>query len=351
MLHQIQRPERTDLVQKRVFTLNSFTLDSGETLSNVRFGYETYGTLNSECSNAILVAHYFTGTSHVAGRYRESDVEPGYWDSVVGPGKAIDTNRYFVIGTDCLGNINVKNPDVITTGPQSLNPKTGAAYRESFPELTLGDTVRAQHALVQSLGIETLHAVCGPSMGAMMTLEWAARFPEMVPRAIGVIGGGLATEPYLMATLEQWCLPIKLGGDEGFVNALELVTLNALSPNWAHTMFAKYKDKSAILRTLRETARSRAAVADPDSFLRLARTVQGFDVRERAGQIKAKILWIPSRSDALIFPAFAERGIKEMRAFGLDVAEFWLESDGGHLDGLHSLLPAAPVISQFLQRQ
>lgn len=350
MLNQTEYATSTVLVQKRVFALNNLELECGSTLTDVRFGFECYGQLNSSRDNAILIPHYFTGSSHVAGRYRESDLEPGYWDLLVGPGKAIDTNRYFVIGVDCLGNVNTGNPDVVTTGPKSINPATGQIYGDEFPELLLTDSVRAQCALVDSLGIETLHAVCGPSMGSMQALTWAAVFPDRVKKVVGVIGGGLATEPYLIALLEQWCIPVRYDRTEGLINALELVTLNALSPNWGYEMFAKYKDKMAILRALRDTAKARAAVSDPESFLRLARTVQKYDIRAKADRIKAEILWVPSRSDALIFPQFAERGIGEMKSLGLRVTEFWLESDGGHLDGLHAILPAAGPISQFLSK-
>lgn len=347
MSHKMEPFSSNTIVQKRVFTLPHLELESGETLTDVNIGYECYGTLNEKKDNAVFIAHYFSGTSHAAGRYAESDVEPGYWDTIIGSGKAIDTDHFFVIAADSIANLNTGNPQVVTTGPKSINPKTGAAYGSAFPTVRLTDTVRAHYSLCRSLGIETLHAVCGPSMGSMQALEWAALFGDRVKRVFGAIGGGLAIEPYLISLLDQWVMPIRLNREEGLVASLELVTINALSPNWAHNMFKRRP--FAITEALREVARTRAAIADADSFLRLADAVRNFSVRENAKNISAKILWIPCRSDSLIFPEFAERGVAEMKALGLNVELEWLETDGGHLDGLSQLAQLAPTIRRFLE--
>lgn len=363
------------MVLKRVFTLPELHLQSGDTLRNVQIGYETYGRLNSNKDNAILITHYFTGTSHAAGRYHAADVEAGYWDSLIGPGKAIDTDKYFVIGVDCLSNLNTGNPMVVTTGPLSINPVTNKPYMADFPLVTIGDFVRCQHALCQFLELPRLHAVAGPSMGAMQALEWAARFPNYVDKIIGVIGGGLQTEPYLIGLLRQWCAPIYLDPNfrngyydlnfppqDGLAAALELVTLTALSPAWATKAFARrsarpdsppskdVKSLFAIENALSVTARSRAAVADANSFLRIAKAVQLFDVTSMLDGLKANILWITAKRDLLLFPEYAERGVRLLREMGLEVETFELHSEGGHLDGLGEAHPAADVISQFLAR-
>lgn len=373
-----QKPPRytsETLVLKRVFTLAELQLHSGETLRNVQIGYETYGRLNSNKDNAILITHYFTGTSHAAGRYHAADSEPGYWDSMIGPGKAIDTDKYFVIGVDCLSNLNTGNPMVVTTGPLSINSVTNKPYLADFPLVTIGDFVRCQHALCQFLELPKLHAVAGPSMGAMQALEWAARFPEYVDRIIGVIGGGVQTEPYLIGLLRQWCAPIYIDPNfkngyydldrpprEGLAAALELVTLTALSPEWATRAFARRvtnyssptsKDINSLFdieNALSVTARSRAAVADANSFLRIAKAVQLFDVTSMLGRLKANILWITAKRDLLLFPEYAERGVRLLRELGLEVDTFELQSEGGHLDGLGEVQPAAEVIRKFLAR-
>lgn len=363
------------LVIKRVFTLPELEIESGNTLRNVQIGYETYGHLNAQRDNAILIAHYFTGTSHAAGRYHPSDVESGYWDSIIGPGKAIDTDRFFIIAVDCISNINTGNPMVFTTGPMSINHETGKPYMGDFPIVTIGDFVRSQYALCRYLELPNLYAVAGPSMGAMQALEWAARFPEFVTRVIGIIGGGLHTEPYLIALLRQWCAPIYLDPEfkngfydplnppqAGLAAALELVTLTALSPQWANRAFARRAASAetppenhlanmfSVENALAVTAKSRAQIADANSFLRIAKAVQLFDVTPLKDRLKARILWIHAKRDLLLFPEYAERGITSLRALGLDVTTYQLDTDGGHLDGLGEIKAASTEISKFLAR-
>lgn len=362
----------TDVV-KRVFTLPMLELESGEKLKNVVMGYECYGKLSPKGDNAILILHYFTGSSHAAGRYRPSDAEPGYWDSIIGPGKAIDTDKYFVIGVDSLTNLYCRNPMVITTGPLSINPDTNRIYGSQFPVVTLGDFTNAQYALCHFLGVTKLHAICGSSMGSMNALEWAARFPDYVSRVMGVIGGALANSPYLVAMLRQWCRPIHLdpmfkGGDyepsaqplRGLAAALELVTLTALSPAWAERSFQRRSADSdlspaqaldnlfSVEAALEQTALARASLADANSFLRLAKAVQLFDVTSLKSRIRAKFLWIPAKDDKLLFNEYAERGILELRDLGLSVESTRIETDGGHLDGINEIKSKTETIRAFL---
>ncbi|CAN5402088.1 homoserine O-acetyltransferase [soil metagenome] len=361
-------------VVKRVFTLPALELEGGQTLKNVRVGYECYGKLNVAGDNAILILHYFTGSSHAAGRYNLSDAEPGYWDSIIGPGKAIDTEKFFVVGVDSLSNLYCRNPMVVTTGPTSINPDTGRAYGASFPVVTMADFVNSQYSLCHYLGIKSLHAVCGSSMGSMTALEWGARFPEFVKRVMGVIGGGLAAPPYLVAMLRQWTMPILLDPKfndghyetehqplQGLAASLELVTLTALSPNWAERSFqrrpadrdfppgASLKNLFSIESSIALTAAARAELADANSFLRLAKAVQLFDINGIKEKLRAKILWIPAREDKLIFPEYAERGIRDLRELGLDVQTTMLETDGGHLDGLNEIKTKTAEIRAFLE--
>src|SRR3954471_10306792 len=147
------------LVEKKIFELPSCTTLHGATIQNVRIGWESYGTLNAAKDNVILVTHFFSGTSHAAGRYAPDDPLPGYWDAIIGPGKAIDTDRFFVISSDTLVNMNVKDPTVVTTGPASVDPDTGRPYGMRFPIVTVRDFVNVQKALLESLGIASLYAV------------------------------------------------------------------------------------------------------------------------------------------------------------------------------------------------
>ena len=154
------------------------TLECGASLGPVSIAYETYGRLNEKRSNAILICHALSGDSHVAGFYSEKDSKPGWWEFMVGPGKGIDTDRYFVICSNILGSC------MGSTGPCSYNPKTVEPYGLQFPVVTIGDMVKAQRALLDYLGINKLLSVVGGSIGGMQVLEWSLRFPDTVLSAI-----------------------------------------------------------------------------------------------------------------------------------------------------------------------
>src|SRR5690242_8879347 len=129
------------IVEKKTFEMSDFPTVGGETIKKVTVGWEAAGTLNADKSNAILITHYFSGTSHAFGKYAASDALPGYWDAIIGPGKAIDTDKYFVISSDTLVNLNVKDPHVVTTGPASIDPATGKPYGMKFPIVRIKDFV------------------------------------------------------------------------------------------------------------------------------------------------------------------------------------------------------------------
>ena len=149
---------------KQAFEIPQFTFTCGRTLP-VRLGYETYGTLNEAGNNAILIAHYFSASSHCCGRYNDTDPLPGFWDALIGPGKAVDTDKYFVVCADNLCNVGAKNPAVITTGPMTANPETGKPYALDFPVPEVLDVVNTQKYLLDQLGVKHLKAVMGPSFG------------------------------------------------------------------------------------------------------------------------------------------------------------------------------------------
>jgi homoserine O-acetyltransferase/O-succinyltransferase len=171
------------LVQPQTLTFagdEPFRLESGALLSPVTLAYETYGRLNAERSNAILVCHALSGGAHAAGYHAYGDAQPGWWDDCIGPGKAFDTDRYFVLCSNVLGSCYG------SSGPSSIDPSTGKPYGLHFPVVTIGDMVRAQVQLLDHLGIERLLAVAGGSMGGMQVLEWAAHHPERLRAAIPI---------------------------------------------------------------------------------------------------------------------------------------------------------------------
>jgi homoserine O-acetyltransferase/O-succinyltransferase len=288
-------PAPGTIVEKRTFELPSYTTTGGATIRRVRVGWESYGTLNEAKDNAILVTHFFSANSHAAGRYHADDPEPGYWDAIIGPGKPLDTDRYFVLSSDTLVNLNAKDPNTVTTGPASIDPGTGRPYGMSFPVVTIRDFVNVQKALLDSLGIRALHAVVGASMGSLQALEWASAYPDWVRRVVVAIGGA-EENAFLIGWLNLWAAPIRLdpdwnGGDyhgraepvRGLTEALKLVTLQASQWAWTDRTFGRAwaeegKDPGAAMghrfaveAWLDRTAAARARLCDANHFLYLVK--------------------------------------------------------------------------------
>jgi homoserine O-acetyltransferase/O-succinyltransferase len=369
------------ITKKQTFELPAFTTQGGATIKNVKVGFETYGTLNADKSNAILIAHFFSGNSHAAGKYAEADKVPGYWDSIIGPGKAIDTNTYFVLSSDTLVNLGGNDPTVVTTGPASINPDTAKPYGMSFPLVTIRDFVDVQKKLVESLGIKKLALVAGASMGALQTYEWAASYPEMVARIMPVIASG-DVDANLVGWLDIWGAPIKLdpkwnNGDyygkeapnAGLGEALKIVTLHAQHHEWANAAFATptgakwakegedpaktFNARYQVEAVLAGAGAARAKTSDANHFLYLVKANQlfaGGDGRARMAKIKAPTLLIYSPKD-LVFPADSVKKTAELlKAGGASVEAMTLDGTRGHLDGVLSIKQAEKAIAAFLAK-
>jgi homoserine O-acetyltransferase len=376
-------------IEKKAFEIPRFVTVGGRALAPVRFGYETYGKLNAAGDNAILVTHHFTGTSHAAGRYRDQaeDVPPGEWDYLIGPGKSIDTDRYFVVSADTLSNMNTGDPHVITTGPRSIDPRTGQPYGMSFPVVTIRDFVAAQHALAVSLGIRRWFAVIGASMGSMQALEWATDYPDMVARAVAVVPAGLAASPHLIETLHSWMAVVENdprwnGGSygqregvmPGLANALNLLLLQSQNTAWTQrTPYlgedglaawaapgidpkAGFGNAFAIEKAVDGMKLAFGKNLDPDSFLYIAKAVQLYQLGQAgdpAGairRIRAAILLLPARSDLLLFPQYAVDAYRQLRAAGKRVTLKYIEGNGGHVDGIRNLMRVSETLRDFLAR-
>ena len=167
------------IVKPKIFKCaDPIKLSCGMTLDNYELIYETYGKLNKNKDNAVLVCHALSGNQHVAGRHKKTDKHPGWWDSLVGPGKPLNTNKFFVIGVNNLGG------NEGSTGPKSINPKTKKVWGSSFPIITVEDWVKTQKTLINYLGIQKLSSVIGGSLGGMQALEWNLQFPNEVKNTI-----------------------------------------------------------------------------------------------------------------------------------------------------------------------
>jgi homoserine O-acetyltransferase len=350
--------------------------DGGKAIANVKVGYETYGKLNAAGDNAIFVAHFFSGTSHAAGKYAPSDAAPGYWDPIIGAGRPIDTDKYFVISADTLTNLNTKDPNVVTTGPASIDPATGKAYALTFPVVSMRDSVRVHKALVDALRVKRLQAVAGASGGSIQAMEWAALYPGFVDRVVHVIGPGFDIHPYVIQMLDVWATPIMVdarwnkgdyyGRDEpvdGVAVALMNVTITARSVGWAEKSFGyKWADPAknpgdamanafAIQDTLAKAGVARAKTTDANSMLYMAKANQLYRLTDdEVKGIKARILFVPAASDEIFPPELSKRAADRYRAQGGVAEVAIIEGDGGHLDGVLNVAKQGEAIRAFLAK-
>lgn len=367
------------IVEKRFFTFaappHELRLENGGLLGPVTIAYETMGRLSPEKDNAVLVLHALSGDSHVAGMYSPQDAKPGWWDIMVGPGKALDTDRYFVICSNILGGC------MGSSGPSSENPVTGRPYGLSFPLVTIGDMVTAQKALIDHLGIGRLLAVLGGSLGGMQVLEWCCRYPEMVRAAIP-----LATTPRHSAqaiafneVARQAIMadPNWAGGDYygkakpamGLAVARMIGHITYLSDEAMRRKFGReLRAKDALSfhfdagfqveSYLRYQGNKFVDRFDANSFLYITKAADYFDLgnREPGGltgafrNCRARFLVVSFSSDWL-YPTYQSRLlVQALKKNGLDVSFCEILSDWGH-DAF--LLPSERLhglIAAFLER-
>lgn len=176
-------PDSVGLVEEERLAFDEpLALDCGRTLDRYELVYETYGELDAEASNAVLICHALSGDHHAAGYQACDEDKPGWWDAVIGPGKPIDTRRFFVVSPNNIGSCKG------STGPNTVNPETGHYYGPDFPIVTCGDWARSQERLMRALGIGQWAAVVGPSLGGMQVMQWAIDFPEALRHAIVIAG-------------------------------------------------------------------------------------------------------------------------------------------------------------------
>ncbi len=336
---------------------DTFPLELGGELPALSLRYETYGTLLPDKSNAIIVPHALSGDHHVAGRYLPDDTKPGWWDCFVGPGKAIDTDRFFVIGINCIGGCQG------STGPISIDPRTGKAYGGFFPEITLGDIVRAQRLVIQHLGIKKLHAVVGGSMGGMQALIWCADYPAEVGR-IAVLAAGLSQSPMAIAlnAVSRACVETDAnyrGGHyapgEGPVSGLAVGRMLAHISYLSSASFEQKFGRARVLGAqpnnpvfwqvesyLEHQGQSFVKRFDANSWLRITRAVDRFDMTARAaaGSLFCAhgpdVLAIGFSSDWLYPTSELRMLLAAATAVGVNAAYHEVITDAGH-DGF--LLP------------
>jgi homoserine O-acetyltransferase/O-succinyltransferase len=367
------------LVEKKFFTFaeppHELLLDCGTRLGPVTIAYETLGRLAADGGNAVLILHALSGDSHVAGRYTPDDAKPGWWDIMVGPGKPIDTNRYFVICSNVLGGC------MGSTGPSSLDPKTGLPYALSFPMVTIGDMVKAQKALIDHLGIQKLLAVLGGSVGGMQVLEWCIRYPEMVAAAVPLattsrhsaqaIAFNEVARQAIMAD-PNWRKGSYYGGpkpDLGLAVARMIGHITYLSDSSMRRKFGRqlqercafsfnFEADFQVESYLRHQGSKFVGRFDANSFLYISKAADYFDLGggEDGGlagsfsRSRADYLVISFTSDWL-YPTYQSRAlVQALKKNGLDVSFCEIKSDYGHDAFLLPNERLGSLLAAFLDR-
>ncbi len=344
-------------VTPHVFVFGSrddpLVLESGHTLGPVEIAYETYGRPNDDRSNAILVCHALSGDHHAAGVHSPHDRYTGWWDGMIGPGKAFDTDRYWVISSNIIGGCRG------STGPGSINPETDAPYGLGFPVVTVGDMVAAQKQLVDHLGITRLYSVAGGSLGGFQVLEWSLRFPEMVRSAICIASAArLSTQAIAFNAVgrsaitrdpewqngtysgkgpEKGLAIARMVGHITYLSELlldekfgrRLQSANRLSYNFS-TEFAieSYLDYKGSAFTKR---------FDANSYLYITKAMDYFDIARTYGPLKqafataqARYLFVSYSTDWLFPTAQSREIVRALLSGGKDVSFIDIESPYGH---------------------
>ncbi len=366
------------LVERQYFTFaerEPMTLDNGETLGPITLAYETYGRLNSDRSNAILILHALSGDAHAAGYESAQDKRPGWWDDCIGPGKAFDTNRYFVLCSNVIGGCKG------STGPSSIDPRTGRPYGLSFPVVTIGDMVRAQRCLIDHLGIDKLLALAGGSMGGMQVLQWTARYPERV-RAALPLATTASHSPMLIAFSEVgrqaiYADPNWNGGDyygktppnAGLALARMIGHITYLSEQSMHHKFGRrlqererfgydFDTDFAIEGYLRSKGQKFTERFDANSYLYVTKALDYFDLCnghnalwESFARSTHVVYLVVSFTSDWLYPTYHSKElVSALTAVGADVTYCDLQSSWGHDAFLLEVETMTRLISDFLDR-
>ena len=334
------------------FTAHNFALEGGGVLPEMTLAFDTYGRLATDGANAILVTHGYTGSHRAGGPPRPGNPAGGWWKNLIGPGLAIDTDRYFVVSSNMLGS------SYGSTGPGSLNPATGKPYGPEFPDITLGDIVRAQRLMLDDLGVRHLVAVAGQSFGGFQAFQWAVSYPDFMDGIVATVTaprghGGEATLRALVAQLESdpnwnggW--PYERGGIPATLTALRLDTLRRYGQN--EILAATLPDPAARETRMREMAERWAREFDPHSLVALRKAMIRFDAERDLAKIRAKVLYVLSRTDVLFPPSIAPDVMAKLGAAGVDAAYVEIDSEFGHLASGNDSDKWAPALREFLGR-
>jgi homoserine O-acetyltransferase len=350
---------------------DELTLENGEKLGPITVAYETYGELNEQRSNAILILHALSGDAHAAG-FHKGDEKPGWWDDMIGPGKSFDTSKYFIICSNILGGCKG------TTGPSSVNPKTGRRYGMDFPIISISDMVKVQKQLIDHLKIDQLLSVAGGSMGGMQALEWIASYPDRLKSAI-VIASSPKHSPQQIALNEvgrqaimtdpHWKdgnyyggrLPAKGLSVARMIGHITYMSEISMAEKFGRRIRNngkphKFSVGFEVEEYLHNRGNNFVKRFDANSYLYITNAIDTFDVSrgkavyEVFKGVKAKILVIVFKSDWL-YPASQSREIvRACKLAGIDTIYCEIDSTHGHDAFLLEVEEETHLVKHFLQR-
>jgi homoserine O-acetyltransferase len=365
---------RVGVVQTKYFHFalppDEFTLESGVKLGPVTVAYETYGKLNDQRSNAILILHALSGDAHAAG-FHKGDEKPGWWDDMIGPGRAFDTDKYFIICSNVLGGCKG------TTGPSSINPNTGKKYGLDFPIISISDMINVQKHLIDHLEIDQLLSVAGGSMGGMQALEWLTAHPERLKSAI-VIATAAKHSPQQIAFHEvgrqaimadpHWRDGYYYGGHppaKGLAVARMIGHITYMSEISMAEKFRrrsveeklhKFSVGSEVEDYLYNRGNHFVKRFDANSYLYITRAIDSFDaskgknLHEVFKETKAKVLVVAFKSDWLYPASQSKEIVKACKWAGIDTTYCEIDSTYGHDAFLLEVDEETHLVKYFLQK-
>ena len=338
-------------VGDRSFSIANFRLQNGSVMPTAKIVYETYGRLAAGARNALLITHGYTSSHHAAGRNSANGNLPGWWDGLIGPGKAIDTDKLFVVSSNMLGSSSG------STNAASIDPHTGEPYGPDFPAITVRDIVAAEKALLDSLGVEHLVAVAGPSYGGYQAFQWAVDYPGCMDAIVPVVTAPKAQNvEHSLAELQAQLAadPEWNGGryyGRGVAKAvLTELRVEMLKRNGIEAALApRYPDREAREAEIRKQAVDWARRWDTNSLVILRRGTIGYDTVRDFGKIQAKVLYVLCRTDRLFPPLIAPGVMHDLAAAGVDARYFEIDSDLGHSASGPEHAKWSPVLREFLE--
>lgn len=348
-------------------------LEGGQTLGEIEVAYEAYGTLSPAGDNAVLILHAFSGDAHAAGYHSPEDRYPGWWDSMIGPGKPFDTNKYYIICSNVLGGCQG------TTGPGSLNPKTGRPYGMEFPPVTIGDMVTVQKRLLDQLGIPRLLAAAGGSMGGMQVLEWAIRYPDFLQSALFLASTSRITPQGIafnavgrnaIMSDPAWEGGNYYGGPlpaRGLSIARMVGHITYLSEESMKQKFGRrlqqrehygydHEDLFAVESYLKYQGAKFVERFDANSYIYISKAIDYFDLTESYGSLdkalqgcRSKFLVISYSSDWLFPPEQSREVVAALTRCGKEVTALEIDAPYGHDSFLLETERQGRLIKAFLE--